>query len=135
VNPRVGNPGGASDAGLRRVTASSAGLRRRYQVLSLLQPELPTSKYGRGGFEFDGNSGSLEEGRIPEDDITYDLDAGKQGFDGFAIDNDGNLVVIKTKVKRSGLLPFGDAVLDVNGWCARRLSTFHTIPIGNVDIC
>ena len=67
----------------------------------MLQPELAKNKYGRGGFEFDGDSGSLERGYIPEDDIPYDLDAGNQGFDGFAIDNDGNLVVIETKVKNS----------------------------------
>ncbi|NHX41540.1 MULTISPECIES: hypothetical protein [Haloarcula] len=67
----------------------------------VLQPELAKNKYGRGGFEFDGDSGSLERGYIPEDDIPYDLDAGNQGFDGFAIDNDGNLVVIETKVKNS----------------------------------
>jgi hypothetical protein len=67
----------------------------------VLQPELASSKYGRGGFEFDGDSGSLEQGYIPEGDIPYDLDAGNQGFDGFAIDNDGNLVIIETKIKNS----------------------------------
>lgn len=67
----------------------------------VLQPELASNKYGRGGFEFDGDSGSLDQGYIPEGDIPYDLDAGNQGFDGFAIDNDGNLVVIETKVKNS----------------------------------
>jgi len=67
----------------------------------VLQPELASSKYGRGGFEFDGDSGSLEQGYIPEGDIPYDLDAGNQGFDGFAIDNDGNLVIIETKTTNS----------------------------------
>jgi len=62
---------------------------------------ISTMSYGRGGFEFDGDSGSLDEGYFPEEDIPYDLDAGNQGFDGFAIDNDGNLVVIETKVKNA----------------------------------
>ncbi|PSP85706.1 hypothetical protein BRC96_01565 [Halobacteriales archaeon QS_6_64_34] len=83
----------------------------------VLQPELASSKYGRGGFEFDGDSGSLQEGYIPEENIPYDLDAGNQGFDGFAIDNDGNLVVIETKttnsngrITNSGV--FGDTLSD-----------------------
>ncbi|PSP84659.1 hypothetical protein BRC96_04230 [Halobacteriales archaeon QS_6_64_34] len=67
----------------------------------VLQPELASNKYGRGGFEFDGDSGTLEQGYIPEEDIPYDLDAGNQGFDGLAIDNDGNLVVIETKTMNS----------------------------------
>ncbi|WP_256392921.1 hypothetical protein [Natronoarchaeum rubrum] len=83
----------------------------------VLQPDLARSKYGRGGFEFDGDSGSLDRGYIPEEDIPYDLDAGNQGFDGFAIDNDGNLVIIETKttnsngrVTNSGV--FGDTLSD-----------------------
>ena len=64
----------------------------------VLQPDLARSKYGSGGFEFDGDSGSLSRGYIPEKDVPFDLDASQQGFDGFAIDSDGNLVIVETKV-------------------------------------
>jgi len=69
----------------------------------VLQPQLASNKYGRGGFSFDADAerSTLEQGYIPEDDIPFDLDSGNQGFDGFAVDNDGNLVVIETKVKNA----------------------------------
>lgn len=70
---------------------------------AVLQPELQTRKYGSGSFDYDAESGSatLESGYIPDDDIPFEMDSQKQGFDGFAIDNDGNLVVIETKTTNS----------------------------------
>lgn len=56
---------------------------------------------GSAVMAFDGDSGSLERGYIPEEDIPYDLDAGNQGFDGFAIDDDGRLVIVETKTTNS----------------------------------
>jgi hypothetical protein len=68
-----------------------------------LQPELERSKYGRGSFRYDPESkeGSIDNGYIGEDDIPYNLDGSEQGFDGFAVDDDGNLVIIETKVKNA----------------------------------
>jgi len=66
-----------------------------------LLPEFQTRKYGSGSFDYDPNSGSvtLRSGYLDENDIPFDMDGSKQGFDGLAIDGDGKLVVIESKVK------------------------------------
>ncbi|MFC4440318.1 MULTISPECIES: VWA domain-containing protein [Natrialbaceae] len=67
----------------------------------VLQTRILNQKYGSGSFDYDADSdvGSLTEGYIPEEDVPYDFGSSQTGVDSLAIDSDGNLVVIETKVR------------------------------------
>ena len=97
------------------------GLAATLRGLVIEDTVLPTrlrDKYGEGSFSADpdGNAGSLTQGYIPEEDIPYDLSGSQQGIDGFAVDTDGNLVIIEGKAKNTnGRITFSNSDLDNDG--------------------
>jgi hypothetical protein len=64
-------------------------------------PQRLRQKYGDGGFspDADGDVGSFDQGYIPAEDIPFEFSGSDQGIDGLAIDSDGTLRVVESKVK------------------------------------
>jgi hypothetical protein len=64
-------------------------------------PQRLRQKYGDGGFspDADGDVGSFDQGYIPAEDIPFEFSGSDRGIDGLAIDSDGTLRVVESKVK------------------------------------
>jgi len=60
-----------------------------------LMPALERQKYGAGSY--DSAAGELSDGYIPQDDIPFKMDSEQTGFDGMAVNDAGDLVIIETK--------------------------------------
>ena len=106
---------------ISELAETKPGLAATLRGLVIEDTVLPTrlrNKYGEGSFSADpdGNAGSLTQGYIPEEDIPYDLSGSQQGIDGFAVDTDGNLVIIEGKAKNTnGRITFSNSDLENSG--------------------
>ena len=82
------------------VRHSKANKIRGFIGEEILQDPLLKDKYGKGAIDFDEGSGtmSITGGYLPENEIPFDFDGSRSGFDGLAIKDD-KLVIIETKVK------------------------------------
>jgi hypothetical protein len=77
-------------SGAQRIRGGIAG--------DVLRPDHLSRKYGHGGY--DAATGSFEEGYSAAEDVPIEMDGAGQGFDGFAVDSNGDLVVVESKATK-----------------------------------
>jgi hypothetical protein len=80
---------------LDEIDAPSADNIRGSLAEVAVQPRIARKTYGDGSVDLE--EGSFTEGYLADEEIPFEMEPNEPGFDGMAIDRDGNLVIIETK--------------------------------------